>query len=64
MGAARFPFGSAGVTTVCEAFLEAVNRRLSAPSRCDYDPASDPVAVVVRDLASLGGGPYDRADVR
>lgn len=64
LGAARFPFGSAGVTTVCEAFLDAVNRRLSASSRCDYDPASDPVAAVVRDLASLGGGPYDRADVR
>lgn len=64
LGAARFPFGSAGITTVSEAFLEAVNRRLSTSSRCDYDPASDPVAAVVRDLASLGGGPYDRADAR
>lgn len=63
-GEARFRFGSAGITTVSEAFLQAVNRRLSTPSRCDYDPASDPVAAVVRELASLGRGPYDRADVR
>ncbi|MGI5133160.1 NACHT domain-containing protein [Pseudonocardia sp. CA-107938] len=64
LGATRFPFGSAGVTTVCEAFLDAVNRRLAEPSRCDYDETSDAVAAVVRELASLGGSTYDRADVR
>ncbi|WP_300019321.1 hypothetical protein [Pseudonocardia sp.] len=64
LGETRFRFGSAGVTTVTEAFLHAVNCRLSATARCDYDPASDPVSAVVRELASLGGGPYDRTDVR
>ncbi len=64
LGEARFPFGSAGVTTVCEAFLEAVNRRLAAPSRCDYDEQRGPVTAVVRELALLGGGPYDRGEVR
>lgn len=64
LGATRFPFGSAGVTTICEAFLEAVNRRLSEASRCDYDAASDLVAAAVREIAQRGSGPYDRADVR
>jgi hypothetical protein len=64
LGATRFPLGSAGITTVLEAFLEAVNRRLSGAARCDYDEASDPVGRVVRELAQRGAGPYDRAEVR
>lgn len=64
LGASRFPFGSAGVTTICEAFLDAVNLRLSVPSRCDYDRASNPVAAVVRELAKRTGTTFDRDDVR
>lgn len=64
LGATRFPFGAAGLVTVCNAFIEAVNKRLSEPSRCDYDERSDPVARVVRGLALLGGGPFDRAEAQ
>jgi len=42
LGATRFPFGTAGLVTVCSAFVEAVNKRLSEPGRCDYDELSDP----------------------
>jgi hypothetical protein len=62
LGATRFPFGTAGLATVCDAFLEAVNKRLS--ERCDYDERSDPVRRAVREIALLGRGPLDRADVQ
>ncbi|WP_427892119.1 hypothetical protein ACQHIV_04995 [Kribbella sp. GL6] len=58
----RQSLGNAGLTTVCDAFLEAVNERLAGPSRCDYDQASDLVRAVTRRLAELGPGPYRRAD--
>ncbi len=64
LGATRFPFGTAGLTTVCGAFLEAVNKRLSEPGRSDYDERSDPVGRAVRELALLGGSALDRADVQ
>ena len=64
LGATRFPFGAAGLVTVCGAFVEAVNKRLSAPGRCDYDERSDPVGRSVRELALLGRGALDRADVQ
>jgi hypothetical protein len=64
LGATRFPFGTAGLTTVCSAFVEAVNKRLSEPGRCDYDERNDPVSRSVRELALLGGSTFDRADVR
>jgi len=63
LGATRFPLGSAGIVTVCDAFLEAVNKRLSGPGRCDYDEHADPVRRCVRELALLGRYPMDRADV-
>jgi hypothetical protein len=63
LGATRFPLGTAGLTEVCTAFAEAVNRRLSAPGRCDYDERTDPVSRAIGELALLGGGPLDRGDV-
>ncbi|MGW6276194.1 hypothetical protein [Kribbella sp. NPDC055071] len=63
LGPDRYSLGKAGLTTVCDAFLEAVNERLARPGRCDYDKASRLVQSVVRRLAQLGPGPYERADV-
>ncbi|SDN06542.1 NACHT domain-containing protein [Allokutzneria albata] len=64
LGATRFPFGAAGLTTVCNAFLEAVNKRLAEPGRSDYDERSNPVGRVIRELTFLGGGAFDREDVQ
>jgi hypothetical protein len=64
LGAARFPFGAAGLTTVCGAFLEAVNKRLSEPGRCDYDEHTDLVSRVVQEVALLGHDPVDRSEVK
>lgn len=64
LGATRFPFGSAGLSTVCDAFLEAVNKRLAEPGRSDYDERTDPVRGAIREIALLGPGPLDRADVQ
>ena len=52
LGHDRFPLGSAGLTTVCGAFLEAVNHRLSSPERCDYDRESRLVQEAVRRMAA------------
>ena len=62
LGQKRFTLGTAGLTAVCGAFLEAVNQRLAAPSRCDYDLNTDLVEKAVRLLANVGPGPYPRAD--
>ena len=62
LGSTRFSLGTAGLTTVCDAFLEAVNQRLAAPTRCDYDLASNMVQAAVRRFAEAGPGPYLRAD--
>jgi len=64
LGATRFPFGSAGLTTICDAFLEAVNRRLAEPTRCDYDEPTDPVRRVVKEIALISSGAFARDDVR
>ena len=64
LGVTRFPFGTAGLATVCNAFLEAVNKRLSEPGRSDYDEASNPVGRVVRDLALHGSGVFERDEVQ
>lgn len=64
LGSARFPFGAAGLLTVTGAFLEAVNKRLAEPARCDYDEKHNLVAQVVRALALAGPGPLDRAVAR
>ena len=63
LGAGRFPFGAAGLTTISAAFVESVNRRLSGPSRCDYDEHSDPVGRAVRAIAMVGRVPFYRSDV-
>ena len=52
LGHDRFPLGSAGLTAVCDAFLEAVNHRLSSPDGCDYDRESRLVQVAVRRIAA------------
>lgn len=64
LGAHRFPFGAAGLETICDAFLEAVNKRLADPARCDYDEHDDPVRRVVRELAALDGFVFDRSQVQ
>lgn len=64
LGATRFRFGAAGLTTVTGAFIEAVNQRLSEVGRCNYDKWSDLAGACVRQLAELGRGPWDRADVQ
>jgi hypothetical protein len=64
LGATRFPFGAAGLLTLCDAFLEAVNKRLSEPGRGDYDERSDLVRRVAHELALLGEGAIERADVQ
>lgn len=62
LGETRFEPSTAGMVAVCNAYIDAVNKRLAAPTRCDYDPAPNPVKAVVRELASLGPGPYARAE--
>jgi hypothetical protein len=37
LGESRFTLGTAGLATVCDAFMDAVNKRLAAPTLCDYD---------------------------
>jgi hypothetical protein len=64
LGATRFPFGAASQATVCYAFIEAVNKRLSEPGRCDYDEQDDLVGRVVSQISLAGTGPVDRAEVR
>ena len=64
LGATRFPFGTAGLVTVCNAFIQAVNKRLSEPGRCDYDERTNPVSRSIRALALLGRSAFGRADVQ
>ncbi|MXW61276.1 MAG: hypothetical protein F4003_05785 [Acidimicrobiaceae bacterium] len=54
LGHGHFPLGSAGLTTVCNAFLEAVNERLASQERCDFDKSSCLVQNAVRALAIEG----------
>jgi hypothetical protein len=60
LGATRFPFGTAGLVTVCTAYLEAVNMRLAGRARCDYDTRRNLVGQAVAQIARLGRSPYDR----
>ncbi len=64
LGVNRFSFGMAGLETVCDAFLEAVNRRLSEASHCDYDEQENLVRRTVRALAALSLDPMDRTEVQ
>ena len=62
LGHDRFPLGSAGLTAVCDAFLEAVNHRLASSERCDFDKESSLVQEAVRRLAvdCSDGSPLQR----
>ncbi|MCY3963117.1 MAG: hypothetical protein OXG34_15865 [bacterium] len=51
LGHDSFQLDSAGFTTVCHAFLRAVNERLSSRQRCDFDPERPLVQQAVRALA-------------
>lgn len=51
LGHDSFQLDSAGLTTVCDAFLRAVNERLSSRQRCDFDPERPLVQQAVRALA-------------
>ena len=53
LGLGSFQLGEAGLTAVCDAFLEAANERLSAPDRCDYNRQRDLVQQAVRILAEV-----------
>jgi hypothetical protein len=64
LGTTRFPLGTAGLTTVVDAFIEAVNARLSDAERCDYDPRLDPVGQCVRQLARLDRDTWRADEVR
>lgn len=63
LGESRFQFGHAGLMAVYDAFIEAVNQRLSEPTRCDYDRGSNPVAKVISKLAAMGSNALKRAEV-
>lgn len=64
LGENRFRFGAAGLTTLCDSFLEAVNKRLSELDRCNYDERTDPVSRAIQELAKLDDGVMDRPDVQ
>ncbi|MDP3949177.1 NACHT domain-containing NTPase [Microbacterium sp.] len=64
LGEKRFALGATGLATVIEAFLDAVNVRLSEVGRCDYDPKDQLVQKVAREVAARGAGPYGREDVK
>lgn len=61
LGTGRFTLGSAGLTTVCGAFIEAANVRLSAAGRCDFDPRTDLVDAAIQQLATIEGDRVPRA---
>jgi hypothetical protein len=64
LGERRFALGATGLTTVTDAFLDAVNLRLSEVGRCDYDQKDRLVQKVAREVAALGVGPYERDAVK
>lgn len=64
LGEKRFALGATGLATVIDAFLDAVNVRLSEAGRCDYDPKDRLVQKVAREVAACGAGPYRRGDVK
>lgn len=63
LGTSRFVLGSAGLTTVCDAFIEATNLRLSHPERGDYDVKQNLVQTTIQQLVKLDGGYFTRSDV-
>ena len=60
LGAPRFVFGTAGLTTVCNAFIEAVNERLARSTRCDYDAKRNLVQIAIQKFADLGASTFSR----
>lgn len=63
LGTSRFVLGSAGLSTICDAFIEATNARLAHPQRCDYDVKQNLVQTSIQQLAQLDSGHFDRSDV-
>lgn len=63
LGTSRFDLGTAGLTTVCDAFIEATNLRLSRPDRCDYDVRQNLVQATILKLAKIDSGYFTRSDV-
>ncbi|MEV0406639.1 hypothetical protein [Actinoallomurus sp. NPDC050550] len=51
-GEHSFPRTGVGTTWIYDSFLDAIDARLGAEDRCDYDPASGLVRIVVAQLAS------------
>jgi hypothetical protein len=64
LGKTRFPLGTAALTTVVDAFIDAVNAHLSDTERCDYDPRLDLVGQCVRQLAGLDRDTWQADEVR
>lgn len=64
LGQDRFPLGTAGLTAVCDAFLEAVNHRLASSDKCDFDKESRFVQEAVHRLAAKcsDGSPLQRGE--
>lgn len=60
LGTGRFTLGSAGLTTVCGAFIEAANLRLSVGGRCDFDSRTGLVDAAVQQLATFESGRVPR----
>ena len=54
LGHDSFQLGEAGLSAVCDAFLEAVNERLSSADRCDFNNQRKLVQQAVRVLAEVG----------
>lgn len=63
LGTSRFLLGSAGLSTVCDAFIQSANVRLASPQRCDFDAASNLVEAMVDELASAGQPRFARSMV-
>lgn len=64
LGERHFALGRTGLGMVIEAFLDAVNLRLSEAGRCDYDPRDRLVQKVARQVAADGTGLYRREEVK
>lgn len=62
LGNGRLLLGEPGLTTICDAFVEAVNHRLSAPDRCDFDRHTYLVRKAIQRLAFINRGRAPRSD--
>ncbi|NQW87682.1 MULTISPECIES: hypothetical protein [unclassified Frigoribacterium] len=60
LGTSRFILGAAGLTVVSDAFIEAMNQRLSAAARCDFDRHDNLVQAAIDEIVKAKG-PYWRS---